>query len=54
MKQLIVMVAALALGLQLFAMIAGSGEDSVASTLRQVWVHEIEARRMEESPEGEL
>ena len=54
MKQLIVMAAALLLGLQLFAMIAGRGEDSVASTLRQVWVHEIEARRMEDVPEGQI
>ncbi|HPF18474.1 MAG: hypothetical protein QM215_08160 [Bacillota bacterium] len=51
MKQLIVLVAAVCLGLQLFTMIAGSGHGSVASTLRQVWLQEIEVRRLEDSPE---
>jgi hypothetical protein len=52
MKQLIVLLAALLLGLHLFTMIAGGGEGSVASTMRQVWLQEIEARRMEDAPEA--
>lgn len=50
MKQLIVMVAAIMLGVQLFSMIAGDQEDSVFSTMREVWVKEIDARNMDEFP----
>lgn len=48
MKQLIVMVAAIMLGIQLFIMIAGNQDDSVFSTMREVWVREIDARNMNE------
>lgn len=48
MKQLIVMVAAIMLGLQIFVMIAGDQEGSIFSTMREVWVKEIDARNMEE------
>ena len=50
MKQLIVMVAAIMLGIQLFVMIAGNQDDSVLSTMREVWVREIDARNMDEFP----
>lgn len=51
MKQLIVLLAALLLGLHIFTMVAGGGEGSVVSTMRQVWLQEIEVRRMEDVPE---
>ena len=50
MKQLIVMVAAIMLGLQLFIMIAGDQDNSVFSTMREVWIQEIDARNMDEFP----
>lgn len=53
MKQLIVMIAAIMLGVQLFIMIAGNQNDSVFSTMREVWVREIDARNMSEFP-GEM
>lgn len=48
MKQFIVMIAAIMLGLQIFGMIAGDQDDSIFSTMREVWVKEIEARNMDE------
>ncbi|HHX92926.1 MAG TPA: hypothetical protein GX688_04715 [Clostridiales bacterium] len=52
MKQLIVLIAMLILGIHLFSMIAGGDEKSVSSTLQRVWIREAEMRRMEDSPEG--
>lgn len=52
MKQLIVMVAAIMLGVQLFIMIAGNQEGSVFSTMRDVWIREIEVRNMDEFSGG--
>jgi len=48
MKQLIVMVAAIMLGVQLFIMIAGNQDGSVFSIMREVWIKEIEVRNMNE------
>ncbi len=54
MKQLIVLLATLLLGLQLFSMIAGREESSILSTMGRVWIQEIDARKMEDIPEGGL
>ena len=51
MKQLIVMISAIVLGLYIFNMIIGPQDGSVLSVVREVWVHEIEARNMEEFSE---
>ncbi len=52
MKQLIVLLAALLLGLQLFSMIAGSEENSILSTMSRLWVQEIEARKLVDVPKS--
>jgi len=44
------MIATIMLGIYIFGIIAGSKEGSVISTVRQVWMHEIDARNMEEFP----
>ncbi len=49
MKQLIVTVALIVLGLALFGMIAGK-DGSVYSTVRGVWEKEAEARGLADSP----
>ncbi len=50
MKELIVMLAALILGLFLFTLIAGEQDGSIYSNVKQVWRTEIELRRMEDEP----
>ena len=49
MKQLIVTVALIILGLALFGMIAGK-ENSIYSTVRSVWEREAEYRGLSEDP----
>lgn len=46
MKQLIVLVSTILLGLILFDLIAGPGESSVYSVVRGVWESEIDFRTM--------
>lgn len=46
MKQLIVMVASIMLGLALFGMIAGDGDGSTYSLVKKVWQQEITLRTM--------
>ena len=48
MKQLIVLIATITLGLFLFDLIAGRDDSSVYSTVRSVWVKEIGQRTMRE------
>ncbi|MBO5667238.1 MAG: hypothetical protein J6S45_07310 [Firmicutes bacterium] len=47
MKQLIIMVATILLGISIFQMIAGPSEDSIRSSVGQLWQQEIEMRTME-------
>ncbi len=47
MKQLIVMIAAILLGIYIFGLIAGSGEGSVRSTVGRLWQQEIAVRTAE-------
>lgn len=47
MKQLIVMVASVMLGLFLFNLICGQQQGSVMNTVKSVWNTEIEARTQE-------
>ncbi len=44
MKQAIIMVAMVALGVTIFKLIAGGGEGTVISVIKDVWEHEIEMR----------
>lgn len=48
MKQLLVMLASIMLGVTLFGLIAGSGDDSVYSLVKGVWQSEITMRTMED------
>lgn len=50
MKQLIVMVSAILLGLYIFNLVIGPQEGSVAWVVREMWVREIDARSMDEFP----
>ncbi|MDR2356212.1 MAG: hypothetical protein LBE16_08470 [Clostridiales Family XIII bacterium] len=47
MKQFIVLIAMLALGLAIYSMIAGPGEHSMLSTVKGIWADEIELRTRE-------
>lgn len=47
MKQLIVMVATVMLGVFLFNLICGPQQTSVLSTVKTVWNYEIDARTQE-------
>lgn len=47
MKQLIVMVASVMLGIFLFSLICGGQQSSILSTIKTVWNYEIEARTQE-------
>lgn len=47
MKQLIILVASVMLGLFLFDLICGEQQGSVMSTVKSVWSTEIEARTQE-------
>ncbi|MBO4992133.1 MAG: hypothetical protein J6E42_08270 [Firmicutes bacterium] len=47
MKQVIVMVAAILLGVHLFGLIAGPGEGSIRSTVGSLWQQEITMRTAE-------
>ena len=47
MKQLIVMAATILLGLAVFQMIAGPSEDSIFSSVGQLWQQEIDMRTAE-------
>lgn len=47
MKQLIVMVAMILLGISIFNLIAGPSEGSIRSSVGQLWQQEIEMRTME-------
>jgi hypothetical protein len=47
MKQFIVLVAMVALGLAIYVMIAGSDEGSMLSTVKGIWADEIELRTRE-------
>ncbi len=44
MKQIIIMVATVALGIAIFRLIAGGDENSVISVMKGVWEQEIEMR----------
>lgn len=44
MKQFIVLCSTIILGITIFNMIAGPGEDTVMSTVREVWHQGIEVR----------
>ncbi len=48
MKQLIVLIATIMLGLFLFGLIAGHDDASIYSAVRQVWVNEIGQRTVKE------
>ena len=48
MKQLIIMLASLLLGIMLFDMIAGPGEGSTYSGLKGFWENEIRYRTMQD------
>ena len=50
MKQIIVLMTMIFLGLQLFSMIAGNDENSISQTLQRVWLQEAEARRIYDQP----
>jgi hypothetical protein len=47
MKQFIVLIAMLALGLAIYGMIAGPGEHSMLSAVKGMWVEEIDLRTRE-------
>lgn len=47
MKQLIVMIAAILLGIYIFGLIAGPEEGSVRSTVGRLWQQEIAVRTAE-------
>lgn len=47
MKELIVIVASVLLGLAIFGMIAGEQDGSVKSTLKKVWTNEVKSRSYE-------
>ena len=51
MKQLIVLIATVMLGLFLFGLIAGRDDASIYSSVRKVWVNEIGQRTMREAGE---
>jgi len=44
MKQMIVMLAMVVLGIFLYNLIAGKGDDSIAGALSDLWRYEIETR----------
>ena len=46
MKQMIVLAATIMLGVFLYGLIAGPGEGSIYSEVKNVWQHEIDARTM--------
>ncbi len=46
MKQFIVLIASLLLGLALFSLIAGPEDGSIYSTLKQVWGSELSVRTL--------
>ena len=48
MKELIVLVASIMLGIVLFSLIAGTQEGSVYSDVKDVWQTEVEIRTMED------
>ena len=48
MKELIVLVASIMLGLFLFNLIAGEGDDSMYSVVKDVWNREIRVRTLED------
>lgn len=50
MKQLIIMVASIMLGIALFYMIAGPQDDSVYSQVGRIWDSEIELRNITAEP----
>lgn len=44
MKQIIVLTAMVALGISIFKLIAGDGDDSIMHTMKDVWEEEIAMR----------
>ncbi len=48
MKQLIVMVASILLGIFLFRMIAGPEENSLYSNVKQLWQKELQIRTVQD------
>ncbi len=48
MKQIIVLVAMIAIGIFIFQMVAGDGENSMKSTVKTVWQHEIKEKVRQE------
>ncbi|MBR0140545.1 MAG: hypothetical protein IJM17_09725 [Firmicutes bacterium] len=52
MKQLIVMAASVLLGIFLFNLIAGSSESSVYSSVKRLWVKEIEVHSIQDGRAG--
>ncbi len=49
MKQFIVLIATVILGLFLFDLIAGPGDDSVYSSVRSLWINEIGQRTVRDA-----
>jgi hypothetical protein len=47
MKQFIVLIAMLALGLAIYGMIAGPSEHSMLATVKGIWAEEIDLRTRE-------
>ncbi|MDR1245561.1 MAG: hypothetical protein LBK57_00855 [Clostridiales Family XIII bacterium] len=47
MKQFIVLIAMIGLGLMIYGMIAGTGEHSLLSSVKTIWADEIELRTRE-------
>lgn len=47
MKDFIVLMASIILGLVIFELVAGNGEESIRSTLKDVWSREIITRDYE-------
>jgi len=48
MKELIILIASVMLGLCLFSLIAGDGDNSIYSAVKGVWNTEIQARTLED------
>ena len=47
MKDFIVLIASIMLGLAIYGLIAGDGDGSVKSTLKDVWTKEVNIRNYE-------
>lgn len=50
MKDLIILIAMILLGLFLYDLVAGPQDSSIYSAVKNVWVREAEARTMNDTP----